>query len=411
MRVFKTTWTNKKGEKVLTRKFYIEFRDQFEIVRRLTAFTDKSLSEALGRKIVKLVNYKIAGENLDPQLSRWLEQIPARLLNRFVEIGLIDNRRAAGGKLLKEHLEDFKQSLLAKSNTNGYIKTVISRAGRIINRCKFRLWTDISASEVELCLMDMRKGVENISAQTFNFYLQAIKQFCRWMVQDRRANESPLAHLKKIRVLSTDKRHDRRSLEPNEIRQLLETTIAAPKRFSMTGYERYLVYRLACETGLRAKELKKLSVSSFDFESLTVTVIDAYSKNRKQSILPLRKDTAMELQTHFANKMPSVKAFKVPYKTANMLKVDLADAGIPYVDDFGHYADFHSLRHSTGSLLASVGVHPKIIQSIMRHSDINLTMSRYTHIFRGQESEAVAKLPDLSFSNQPNQNPLATETD
>ncbi len=25
-------------------------------------------------------------------------------------------------------------------------------------------------------------------------------------------------------------------------------------------------------------------------------------------------------------------------------------------------------------------------------------MSRYTHIFRGQESEAVAKLPDLSFT-------------
>ena len=241
MRVFKTTWTDRKGNKIPTNNWYIEFRDHLEIVRRLTAFTDKSLSEALGRKIVKLANYKIAGENLDPQLSRWLEQIPTRLRNRFVEIGLIDNRRAAAGKLLSEHLEDFKQSLLAKGNTIGYVDTVVARAGRIINRCKFRVWTDISASEVELCLMDMRNGAENISAQTFNFYLQAIKQFCRWIVQDRRASESPLKHLKKIRVLSTDKRHDRRSLEPEEIRRLLETAIAAPKRFSRTGYERYLV--------------------------------------------------------------------------------------------------------------------------------------------------------------------------
>ncbi len=411
MRDFKTTWTERKGNKVPTCNWYIEFRDNLQIVRRLTAFTDKSLSEALGRKIVKLVNYKIAGENLDPQLSRWLEQIPARLRNKFVEIGLIDNKRAAAGKLLNEHLKDFKQSLLAKGNTTGYVDTVIARAGRIIDHCKFRFWTDISASEVELCLMDMRNGTENISAQTFVFYLQAIKQFCLWMVQNRRASESPLKYLKKIKVLSTDKRHDRRSLEPDEIRRLLKTTIAAPKRFSMTGYERYLVYRLACETGLRAKELKKLTVSSFDFESFTITVIDAYSKNRKQSVLPLRKDTAAELQTHFANKMPLVKAFAMPYKTANMLKADLADAGIPYVDDSGRYADFHSLRHSTGSLLAAAGVHPKVIQSIMRHSDINLTMSRYTHIFRGQESEAVAKLPDLSFSNKQNQNPLATGTD
>lgn len=75
--------------------------------------------------------------------------------------------------------------------------------------------------------------------------------------------------------------------------------------------------------------------------------------------------------------------FKVPEKTADMLKADLEVAKIPYVDDAGRYADFHSLRHSTGSLLAASGVHPKVVQSIMLHSDINLTMSRYTHIFRG----------------------------
>ena len=31
----------------------------------------------------------------------------------------------------------------------------------------------------------------------------------------------------------------------------------------------------------------------------------------------------------------------------------------------------------------------------MRHSDINLTMSRYTHVYRGQETEAINALPDL----------------
>src|SRR5262249_12805414 len=33
------------------------------------------------------------------------------------------------------------------------------------------------------------------SVQTTNFYLQAIKQFARWLVRDRRMGESPLAHL------------------------------------------------------------------------------------------------------------------------------------------------------------------------------------------------------------------------
>ena len=177
----------------------------------------------------------------------------------------------------------------------------------------------------------------------------------------------------------------------------------------MTGYERALLYRLAAETGQRRDELKSLKKSSFDFENLTVTVEAGYTKNKKPAVLPLRKDTALVLQEYLADKMPSVKAFKVPVKTALMLKADLKAAKIPYVDDAGRYADFHSLRHSTGSLLAAAGVHPKVIQSIMRHSDINLTMSRYTHIFRGQESEALANLPDLSLPSKQNQKATGTD--
>ena len=88
--------------------------------------------------------------------------------------------------------------------------------------------------------------------------------------------------------------------------------------------------------------------------------------------------------------------FNLPSRTGDMIHADLADAGISYVDDSGRYADFHSLRYTTGSLLAASGVHPKVAQSLMRHSDINLTLSRYSHVFKGQENEAIAKLSDLS---------------
>ena len=38
-------------------------------------------------------------------------------------------------------------------------------------------------------------------------------------------------------------------------------------------------------------------------------------------------------------------------------------------------------------------------------------MSRYTHIFRGQESEAVAKLPDFSQPSKEKQKAIVTGTD
>ena len=83
-----------------------------------------------------------------------------------------------------------------------------------------------------------------------------------------------------------------------------------------------------------------------------------------------------------------------------MLKADLRKAGIPYrIDPFhGKVADFHSLRHTCGSWVAAAGVHPKVIQRIMRHSTITLTMDRYTHAFKSDEINALDKLPDLSYS-------------
>jgi len=289
----------------------------------------------------------------------------------------------------------------------------------VLDECKVTFWADIQASRIQRTIAELRKIVQTkagpkdlgeISAQTHNFYLKAVKQFCNWMKQDGRASESAVEHLQTINV-SVDRRHDRRALEADEIRSLLEATQAAPKRFGMAGNERALLYRFAAYTGLRTNEIRNLTVSSFDFDNCTVKVKAAYSKRRREDTLPLRKDIAAELQSFVAGKLPTVQVFKVPEKTADMLKADLEAVNIPYVDDAGRYADFHSLRHSTGSLLAASGVHPKVVQSIMRHSDINLTMSRYTHIFRGQESEAVASMPDLSSPSKEAQKTKATGTD
>ena len=215
------------------------------------------------------------------------------------------------------------------------------------------------------------------------------------MVINRRACESPLEHLEPIKG-KIDIRHARQALEPDQVRLLLETTRTQPERFGMIGPARAVLYQLAVETGLRANELRSLKKSSFDFDNGIVTVEANHTKNKKKAVLPIRKDTATMLEKFLSKQTLKSSAFKVPQKTANMLKEDLAAAQISYVDENGKYADFHSLRHTTGSWLAACGVHPKIAQAIMRHRDINLTMSRYTHILKGQELEAINKLPDLS---------------
>jgi len=321
----------------------------------------------------------------------------------------VDSQRAAGGKVLSEHLKDFEMSLLAKGNTKKQIQMTISRIQRVFKGCTFVLWNDITANQVERFLVDLRQR-ENISAATYNYYLKSMIHFCRWMIENKRGSDNPLQYLKVLNT-RTDRRHDRRALEPDEIRRLLEATASAETRFGMDGYQRALLYRLAIETGLRAGELKSLTVSAFDLDGHTITLEAAYSKHRRQDKLPLRSDTVNKLRGFLSGKMPTVKVFRMPDKACKMIQADLKEAGIAYVDDGGRYADFHSLRHTCGSLLAVAGVHPKTAQTLMRHSDINLTMSRYTHLFAGQESQAVESLPDLSLPSEQAQEQTKTGTD
>jgi hypothetical protein len=92
---------------------------------------------------------------------------------------------------------------------------------------------------------------------------------------------------------------------------------------------------------------------------------------------------------------------------AKLLRVDLKAAGIPYADTDGRVADFHSLRHTFLTNLANCGVHPSVAQRLARHSDINLTQTRYTHSALERLGEAVEKLPDFSVEAIPASEPEA----
>jgi hypothetical protein len=42
--------------------------------------------------------------------------------------------------------------------------------------------------------------------------------------------------------------------------------------------------------------------------------------------------------------------------------------------------------------LAMTGAHPNVVQQVMRHQSITLTMDTYGHLFPGQEAEAIGRM-------------------
>jgi integrase len=58
-------------------------------------------------------------------------------------------------------------------------------------------------------------------------------------------------------------------------------------------------------------------------------------------------------------------------------------------------------RHTCGTLLAFLKVHPKVAQAILRHSQISMTMDIYTHVVDEDQRAAAAQLAALLKGETP----------
>jgi integrase len=56
---------------------------------------------------------------------------------------------------------------------------------------------------------------------------------------------------------------------------------------------------------------------------------------------------------------------------------------------------FHDLRHTAATLMLQQGIHPKVVQERLGHSDISMTLNTYSHVMPGMQDEAAGKLDEL----------------
>ncbi len=66
----------------------------------------------------------------------------------------------------------------------------------------------------------------------------------------------------------------------------------------------------------------------------------------------------------------------------------LKEAGLPHLR-------FHDLRHTAATILLSMGVHPKVVQEILGHSTIIMTMDTYSQVLPSVQKDAMEKWDDL----------------
>ncbi len=212
-------------------------------------------------------------------------------------------------------------------------------------------------------------------------------------------------------------------------------TAAGAVNRGIAGHERLLLYTTAIQTGLRSNELRQLTRGRLFLQSDQPYIVckAGTAKNKKEAKQQLLPELAAQLKAHVATKAPQAPVFRMPYETdvVRLLRADLADARRNWLEavknypekrlrreqsDFlcesnheGERLDFHSLRHTCGAWLSMTGAHPKVVQTVVRHQSITLTMDTYGHLFPGQTAEAIARVGQ--FFAEPESAAQATGTD
>jgi hypothetical protein len=149
------------------------------------------------------------------------------------------------------------------------------------------------------------------------------------------------------------------------------------------------------------------------------------TKNGVEARQYIQADLAAELRQLVANKTPATSVFNMPseWDVAGMLRGDLAAARKQWLDEVKHDPDararreesdflqvanrdgevlnFHALRHTTGAWLALQGQHVSVIKTVMRHSNVSLSLDAYGHLLPDQHADAIGGMAAMMNSAFP----------
>lgn len=187
---------------------------------------------------------------------------------------------------------------------------------------------------------------------------------------------------------------------------------------AVQGTPLYGIVTLALATGLRRGELLALKWSDLDLDRgiLQVQRTDVYinGQGHVQNEPKTRSGKRSIVLTSFA--VQALREHRTQQRRARMQARTWQENNLVFCNARGGYLApallfrrfkqvlekaeldpirFHALRHSCATLLLKMRVPGKVVQEILGHSSISITMDKYGHVLPGMQAEAIAGLDRL----------------
>lgn len=207
------------------------------------------------------------------------------------------------------------------------------------------------------------------------------------------------------------------AVDPPKVEKVEMQTLTAEQAQKLLtesqGTPEHALYVLALTCGLRQGEIFALQWSDINTEAGTLSI----SKSLQESGNSLKIGPPKSKSAIRSLSLPAVAIDSLNDHLQMQIDAGLNDIGLIFCSPEGMFIRksnfsrrhwkpllkkcelpnirFHDLRHTSATLLLGKGVHPKIVQNRLGHSQISLTLDTYSHVLPSMDQAAAELINDV----------------
>lgn len=241
-------------------------------------------------------------------------------------------------------------------------------------------------------------SIENgVGATVIKQSIGLMKQIYNSAVLDGRVSRNPSIGV----PLPRSKAKEKKALTINQLKALAK---------ECGDFE--LLVLFAGTTGLRWGELAALQCKDISLLNRSVNVSKAYSngmkgekilgqtKTHQSRTVPFTKELIPALSELIQSRPAESHLFQMPYEGVLDYNNFMSRIFRPAVKRVGFAGvGFHSLRHTTASLLISQGTPITTVAGILGHASTQMTLDVYGHLYEDDSAKYVDRLGDSIFNS------------
>ncbi len=304
------------------------------------------------------------------------------------------------GQFLVRWLEDTVRPTAARNTYGNYALIVRKHIVPVLGEVPLAKLTPQQCQRLYRQMQD--KGLTRTVRLVHAVLHRALGQAAKWGLVPR--NVADLVDAPRV------PRKEQRPLDPEELASFLQAA---------RGDRLYALYVVAVATGLRMGEVLGLRWEDLDLDRGSMNVRRSLqwfndgphladlktAKSRRTIILP---PVALDaLRAHRDAQVAERRVAGAAWREHGLVFTTgigtplnpsgvrnrsfhrvLARAGLPRIR-------FHDLRHTMATLMLHHGENPKVVQEMLGHSTIQMTMDTYAHVITGAQEAAAARMEGI----------------